>query len=554
MRIAKKYGYRFKTVTLDGQVINAGGSMTGGSRSNSAGFLARRTEIERLKDEIKKEEAELTEAGSAYKAALERFSKEKAMGEGAQAQIVRLTEEKGERLRALSLTRSAIEQHERSAEALAKQRAEDEERAAYYDESVALAEEKLERLAEERKALEEKLSGLSGGRDDLQAERERLNQELADSNLRAVSLVKEEQAKREQVRSLETRREELNARRQALREELEGAEQKKAELLGNAAKTRSEAKKLRAAIAENDAAIGRLIEKRDEAEQRSAKARETEKHTTEEREKLGGELIRLEERKNALQHEQELTEKKLFDEYSMTRREAEESVSVPESIPAAQKRLTELKGQIKALGSVNVGAIDEYKEVSSRYEFLSAQVSDVEKSKKELLRMIEELTTEMAERFRERFAAINGFFSETFTQLFGGGTAQLILEDENDILECGIDIKAQPPGKNVKNLSLLSGGEKGLIGIALLFAILKVRPAPFCIFDEVEAALDDVNVSRYAQYVRMMTDRTQFILITHRRGTMEEADVLYGVTMQEHGVSKLLELKTAQMAAQLKLE
>ena len=168
--------------------------------------------------------------------------------------------------------------------------------------------------------------------------------------------------------------------------------------------------------------------------------------------------------------------------------------------------------------------------------------------------MIEELTTEMSELFRERFAAINGFFRETFAQLFGGGYAELVLEDENDILECGIDIKAQPPGKNVKNLSLLSGGEKGLIGIALLFAILKVRPAPFCVFDEVEAALDDVNVVRYAQYVRMMTENTQFILITHRRGTMEEADVLYGVTMQEHGVSKLLELKTAQLAAQLKLE
>ena len=160
----------------------------------------------------------------------------------------------------------------------------------------------------------------------------------------------------------------------------------------------------------------------------------------------------------------------------------------------------------------------------------------------------------MSEQFRDRFDAINNGFKETFTALFGGGAAELILEDENDILECNIEIKAQPPGKNVKSLSLLSGGEKGLTAIALLFAILKVRTAPFCIFDEVEAALDDVNVLRYAQYVRMMTDETQFILITHRRGTMEEADMLYGVTMQEHGVSKLLELKTAEMVAKLKLD
>ena len=160
----------------------------------------------------------------------------------------------------------------------------------------------------------------------------------------------------------------------------------------------------------------------------------------------------------------------------------------------------------------------------------------------------------MAEQFRDRFNIINACFKETFSAIFEGGSADLILEDENDILECGIEIKAQPPGKNVKNISLLSGGEKGLCAIALLFAILKVTPSPFCIFDEVEAALDDVNVLRYAQYVRSMTDKTQFILITHRRGTMEEADIMYGVTMQEKGVSKILELKTSQMAEELGLE
>jgi chromosome segregation protein len=244
---------------------------------------------------------------------------------------------------------------------------------------------------------------------------------------------------------------------------------------------------------------------------------------------------------------------KLYDEYQLTRREAAALDIQIEDYTQASKRLTELKNQIRALGSVNVSAIDEYKEVSERYEFMSEQISDVEKSKAELTKLISELTGKMAAQFRESFNKINTCFGETFRELFGGGSAELKLENELDILECNIDIKVQPPGKNVKNIDLLSGGEKAISAIALLFAILKVTPAPFCIFDEVEAALDDVNVTRYANYVRRMTRNTQFILISHRRGTMEEADVLYGVTMQEKGVSKLLELKTAEMAKKLGL-
>ena len=242
---------------------------------------------------------------------------------------------------------------------------------------------------------------------------------------------------------------------------------------------------------------------------------------------------------------------KLFDEYQLTKREAEELNIVIEDHAQANRQLQEIKGKIRALGNVNVGAIEEYEEVSQRYEFMSAQLEDIEKSRAELDKLIKELTDKMSEQFREQFVKINSFFGETFVELFGGGKAELVLENELDVLECNIEIKVQPPGKNVQNIDLLSGGEKGLSAIALLFAILKVSPAPFCIFDEVEAALDDVNVTRYAKYVRRMTRNTQFILITHRRGTMEEADVLYGVTMQEEGISKLLELKTAEMAKKL---
>ncbi|MBR6702067.1 MAG: chromosome segregation protein SMC, partial [Clostridia bacterium] len=200
------------------------------------------------------------------------------------------------------------------------------------------------------------------------------------------------------------------------------------------------------------------------------------------------------------------------------------------------------------------GAIEEYKEVSEQYEFFSTQLADVEDSMKKTEKLIAELTEKMAEKFREQFRLINNAFGETFRDLFSGGKAELVLDDPQDVLECNINIKVQPPGKNVQNIDLLSGGEKGLAAIALLFAILKINPAPFCIFDEVEAALDDVNVTRYARYVRNMTSSTQFILITHRRGTMEEADVLYGITMQEEGVSKMLELKSYEMAKKLGLD
>ena len=215
------------------------------------------------------------------------------------------------------------------------------------------------------------------------------------------------------------------------------------------------------------------------------------------------------------------------------------------------KEAREYRERLRELGDVNVGAIDEYKEVNERYTFMRDQLQDVERSKAELQKLISELTDKMSNRFREQFSKINSYFDETFRELFDGGRAELQLTDPADVLESEIDIRLQPPGKNVKRLDALSGGEKGLSAIALLFAILKVNPAPFCIFDEVEAALDEANVSRYAQYVRRMTKNTQFILITHRRGTMEEADMLYGITMQEQGVSKLLELKTAEIAKRL---
>ncbi len=244
----------------------------------------------------------------------------------------------------------------------------------------------------------------------------------------------------------------------------------------------------------------------------------------------------------------------LFEQYELTKHEAEALNIQIDDMSEAKRRLHEIKVAIKGLGSINVGAIEEYKEVSERYTFLKEQIGDVEKSKNELMKIIEDLTASMSEKFLTQFNKINAEFKVCFADFFGGGKGELLLEQPDNCLESPIEIRIQPPGKSVQNINLFSGGEKSLAAMALLFSVLKVQPAPFCIYDEVEAALDDVNVERFAKYMRKMTDKTQFISITHRRGTMEEADVLYGVTMQEKGVSKLIELQTAELAAKMGLE
>ena len=233
---------------------------------------------------------------------------------------------------------------------------------------------------------------------------------------------------------------------------------------------------------------------------------------------------------------------KLWDSYELSRSAAQAMRSPVENMAAAQKRIAELRRSINALGTPNLGAIDEYARVSERYGFLTEQRDDVEKAKRELLDIISQITREMKDIFIREFKEIDRSFRETFLELFGGGRAALILEDEDNVLDCGIEVKVQPPGKALSTLSLLSGGEKAFVAIALYYAIIKVHPTPFCVMDEIEAALDDVNVIRSAEYMRTLTKNTQFIVITHRRGTMEEADVLYGVTMQEKGVSKVIEM------------
>ena len=266
------------------------------------------------------------------------------------------------------------------------------------------------------------------------------------------------------------------------------------------------------------------------------------------------EVSRLEQRKATSAMEESQILDKLWERYELSHSAAMEQRVELESVPKAARRIGELKREIGALGNVNIGAIDEFERVNTRYTYLTGQRDDVERAKGELTGIIQEITREMTGIFSQQFALISETFQTTFVELFGGGTATLELEDPEDILNCGIEIKAQPPGKTLKTITLLSGGEKAFVAIALYFAILKVHPTPFCVMDEIEAALDEANVVRFARYMRTLSDKTQFIVITHRRGTMEEADVLYGVTMQEKGVSKMLMINMNEMARELKIE
>ncbi len=554
IEMAKKYSYRFKIVTLDGQVLNAGGSMTGGSRGSGTGFLSRANEIDGLKEKVISLEKQLDEKQNVFKGVSEELALVQAELDASEAELIKVQEDiirAESELKLISDRFAAAKGHIDELEA-EKSRANQRIKDAFATEEKA--DRELAAVNGETEILTASLTELNAEKESIDKLREESGEVQNALNLEIVAMRKEIEADNEIIQECLRRKDAFSKRADRLNAEIEEIKRLNEETAAAIASLEEQAASLRENAVATKEKITALVEKRTQTEGESTALRNKEREKTSEREKLSGELARLEERRDSMQRELETAQNKLYDEYQLTLREAAEMNIVLEDIPKAQRTLQEIKGKIRALGSVNVGAVEEYKEVSERYEYMSGQLSDIEKSKEELTKLIEELTGKMAERFREQFRRINNNFGETFKDLFDGGKAELVLDDPQDVLECNINIRVQPPGKNVQNIDLLSGGEKGLAAIALLFAILKVTPAPFCIFDEVEAALDDVNVSRYASYVRNMTGSTQFILITHRRGTMDEADMLYGVTMQEEGVSKLLELKTAEMAKKLGLE
>ncbi len=552
--IAKKYSNRFKIVTLDGQVINAGGSMTGGSRAKGAGILSRSNMIDELTEEAEKLQHQADKIAGEFKSALEDANKFAAEMQAVEADLRTAKEdlirEEGEnkliqdKISSLNTQRKSFESEKENALG----------RIELFTAAFNKGEEEIQAAQSEIDEAESKLELISGNAKDVADKREEIRSQTEEINLLLVSVARDIEAAKIAKEELVLRKSTQSDRVKSIEDEIAEYKKRNEILMANINEVKSQAEKLRAKAASSNENIGEQIENRNNLEKRSGELRILERTKSQEREKLSGEIVRLDERKIAMRKEYDELNDMLFEQYELTRREAEALNIVIEDMTAAKKRLHEIKVSIKNLGSINVGAIEEYKEVSERYEFLKEQIDDIEKSKSELNRIIEDLTSSMSEKFLTQFNKINEEFKLSFADFFGGGKGELILEQPDNCLESPIEIKIQPPGKSVQNINLFSGGEKSLAAMALLFSVLKVTPAPFCIYDEVEAALDDVNVERFAKYMRKMTDKTQFISITHRRGTMEEADVLYGVTMQEKGVSKLLELQSAELAAQMGLE
>lgn len=552
--IAKRYGNRFKLVTIDGQVINPGGSMTGGSQSKGAGILSRGNMIDELNAQAKELESKVEGLKAEFKTALEDANYAGAKFQGAEVDLQQAKEEliraQGEhkliceKLDAARSQKNALESEKNSAQ----------ERISFFEKQNADGEKQVQTVQKQIESAEDELAKTTGNAQEILKKRDEYRQKNEQINLELVTLTKDTQTAKISIEELEMRKSTQSDRVKSIEEEISIIEERNKQLLSQIHEVKAQADALRQKAKESDDNISSQIEERNGLEKRSGELRLLERNKGQEREKLSGELVRLDERKIAMRKEYDELNDMLFEQYELTKREAEALNIQIENMADAKKRLHEIKVAIKHLGSINVGAIEEYKEVSERYEFLKEQIDDVEKSKSELMKIIEDLTASMSEKFLDKFNKINEEFKVSFADFFGGGKGEIVLENPDNCLESPIEIKIQPPGKSVQNINLFSGGEKSLAAMALLFSVLKVQPAPFCIYDEVEAALDDVNVERFAKYMRKMTDRTQFISITHRRGTMEEADVLYGVTMQEKGVSKLIELQTAELAAQMGLE
>ena len=550
-RVARDNGFRSRVVTMDGQVINAGGSFTGGSVQRSAGLFTRKQEMEELRIRAAKMQKDCL-------AAQEKTDQCKEQVDALQAELTATASEQitaaNDRVRAeaeqkrleaaaaqLETARNARRQEIDTLQAaLADSRAKAEDAAKLQAELTA----KIDRRTAE-------VSRIAEGDDSFLTRQNALAQDLSAKRLEQVTRQKDAELAYSQIAALEQRARDAAARRTSLEESVAALAARSDACRAEIADIRQTRADSQTTIAQKEAEIREATQKRLARQQAETETLARARTAADSREEMSREMARLAERKAAAESEYDQTVAKLWDEYQLSVSQAEALCVEFDSLPALRAQVADLRGKIRALGSVNVSAIEEYKEVKARYDALVTQVTDVEESRNELSRMISKLSAQMREIFTDSFRAINENFGRVFAELFGGGEASLMLEDESDVLSSGIGIRVAPPGKVIKNLEALSGGEQALVAISIYFAILAVNPAPFCILDEIEAALDDANVVRFAQYLRRVSDKTQFIVITHRRGTMEAANVLYGVTMQEDGVSKLLKLDLEQVDATL---
>ena len=544
--LAKKNNYQFRIVTLKGDLINPTGAITGGSViSKTVNILGRGREIEDLEKQIKKlekQKQELEEEKQKYEKSIETTLKtseelEKNMQE---IDIVYATEkqkmvsieeniEKAEnRLNKLKEETSNIEEEKKVNREVKKQKEDEIASLTKEIEELNIVIEEFAKANKDNQTyiddlnfditnLKISVSSFDESNISIDEMIERINQDIENSNTSINNKKIQINTIRDENNAIETSIETSKQEIEKIKQEVSNSSQIVEDLKANRTKNNEQLAKLEQDITDKF----KILE--DVKEQ----------------------LVKIDVKKTKIEQDKEQLVNHLWEEYEITPNNAEE-YERPTNIAVAQKQVHSLRNQIKNLGSINVDSIEEYKKTKERYDFMSEQRLDLENTSAKLRKMISEMTETMKTQFAEKFAIINKNFNEVFVELFGGGKAELILQDESNILECGIDIQAQPTGKKLQNMMLLSGGEKAFTAIALLFAILKINPAPFCILDEIEAALDDVNVYRYAEYLKKFSKETQFLVITHRKGTMEAADTVYGVTMEENGISKLLSMKLSQ--------
>ena len=546
IKVAKQNGYTFRIVTTEGDLINPSGAITGGSvAKKTVNILGRGKEIEKLEKEIKN-----------LKQKIEKLENDKQNYEESIEGILELSANLEKELQEIDITYATEKQKVIS-----------------INENIEKLEKRLNRLKEEQANLEKQKEEAVSTKGDLQVEINKIveqNEELSKIITEFAELNKDDQKYIDDlnfditnlkisVSSFDESEASIQEIQERINQELENAhtsiENKNAQI-GQIKKDNEDLEK---SIQETlqkieevkesvNSSSSKIEELKQERAQKSEKLSKQEDEITDKFkviEDLKGQLVKLDVKKTKIEEDINGIINKMWEEYELTPNNAEQ-YQKPENVALTQRRVNNLRTEIRELGSVNVDSIEEYKNLKDRYDFMSEQRLDLENTMSKLRKVISDMTQIMKEQFKEKFKVINKNFGEVFAELFGGGKAELTLEDEENILECGIEITVQPPGKKLQNMMLLSGGEKAFTAIALLFAILKINPAPFCVLDEIEAALDDVNVFRYADYLKKFTDHTQFLVITHRKGTMEVADTVYGVTMEESGISKLLSMKLKQ--------
>lgn len=543
VELAKKNRYSFRIVTLKGDVINPSGSITGGSvMQKTVNILGRSREIESIQKEI-----------NVLNKKLENIQKEK---EDYLSDIEDVLEEASsleQNMQEIDITYAtekqkmvSIEENvERLENRLARLKQEQESIINKKQELNAIkeeAKEQIEKLSKENEELNKVIEEFANLNKDNQKYIDDLNFDITNLKISVSSFEESEMSIKEMTERIE---EDIKNNEESIRnkqEQLSNIKNDNEQLMNNINELKNKITQIKEDVENSGNKVEKLKEERIKSNEKLEKTEKEIESLFKTIEGLKEQLVKIDVKKTKTAQDIEDIINKMWEEYELTPNSCE-NYEKPANVAQTQKRVKEIREEIKKLGSINVDSIEEYKQLKERYDFMCEQRLDLEDAIAKLKKIINEMTQVMKEQFSEKFKIINKNFNEVFKELFGGGKAELILTDEQNILECGIEIQAQPTGKKLQNMSLLSGGERALTAIALLFAILKINPSPFCVLDEIEAALDDVNVFRYADYLKKFTKETQFLVITHRKGTMEAADTVYGVTMEENGISKLLSMK-----------